>query len=56
MCLSSNAFALFLSLLSPEIVSTSPGEITIHAAVADKTWERVGAPWCTDHTQTASAD
>ncbi|WP_168797740.1 hypothetical protein [Aliishimia ponticola] len=48
MCLSAEAFALFLSLLPMDIITTTPGEITIHATVKDAHWLQVGDRWCTD--------
>lgn len=48
MCLSAEAFALFLSILSPEIITSTPGAITIHATTQNAVWLRVGDRWCTD--------
>ena len=47
MCLSSEAFALFLNLLSPEIVTSAPGTVTVHATARDVVWRQTEADqWC----------
>ncbi len=48
MCLSTEAFALFLSLLGPEIVTSEPDRITIHATEQDVLWMRRDEGWCTN--------
>ncbi len=47
MCLSADALALFLNLLSPEIVATEPGRVIVHAAEADVHWIARADEWCT---------
>jgi hypothetical protein len=46
MCLTVDAFALFLTLISPERITTVPDHITIHAEVEDVRWIRSGENWC----------
>ena len=48
MCISFEAFALFLNLLPSEIVETSPGQIIIHAEVRPAVWQVVDDQWCTE--------
>ena len=47
MCLTAEALALFLNLLSPEIVSTEPGRVIVHAAEGDVHWIARADAWCT---------
>lgn len=47
MCLTAEAMAMFLNLLSMDIIETQPDTITIHAQVADTVWVAVGDDWCT---------
>lgn len=46
MCLSPAALAAFLSLLSPDVISMSPGTVTVHADLQDVTYVRVVNTWC----------
>ena len=48
MCLSSEAFALFLTMLGAEVVTSEEARITIHATQGDVEWTRVEDRWCTD--------
>ncbi len=48
MCITIEALALFLNMLSPEIVETQPGRVLVHADAGTAVWEERGALWCTD--------
>ena len=48
MCLTSEMFATFLNILSPQLITNEPGKITVHADVGDKIWVAVDDFWCTD--------
>lgn len=51
MCLSTQSFLLFLSLLSPDIVEhTDPG-VVIHAETRAALWRASGEHWCTTAPQ-----
>jgi hypothetical protein len=47
MCITASALAVFLNLLSPDLVSAAPGRITVHADVGDAHWVPRGDLWCT---------
>lgn len=47
MCLTAEALALFLNLLSPQIVSTEPGRVIVHASAGDVHWVARADEWCT---------
>lgn len=47
MCLTAEALALFLNLLSMDDITTSPGRIVIHAQASDAHWVAVEDEWCT---------
>ncbi|MEL6808837.1 MAG: hypothetical protein AAFO97_13750 [Pseudomonadota bacterium] len=47
MCLSAEAFGLFLSIISLQNVSVEQGLVTIHTPDRDVTWIATGAKWCT---------
>ena len=47
MCLSSEAFGLFLSIISLHNVSVDQGLVTVHTPDRDVTWIATGAVWCT---------
>lgn len=51
MCLSAEAFALFLNVFLLENLTTEPGHIVIHAEVRDAHWILVEDRWCTDAPQ-----
>jgi hypothetical protein len=46
MCLSAEAFALFLAVLSPEIVEAGEGRVTINGSAERTVWTRVAETWC----------
>jgi len=48
MCLTAEMFAAFLNILSPEIITSTPGEVTIHATAGDKVWIALDEFWCTE--------
>jgi hypothetical protein len=48
MCLTTEAIALFLNLLDPEVISMEAGQITIHATERDAVWVQVEEKWCTE--------
>ncbi|MBA83551.1 hypothetical protein ACSSNL_06495 [Thalassobius sp. S69A] len=47
MCLTTEAIALFMNLLSPDVISMEAGRITIHATERDAVWVQVEDKWCT---------
>ncbi|MGH1355664.1 MAG: hypothetical protein ACRBBS_11365 [Thalassovita sp.] len=47
MCLTTEAIALFLNLLDPEVISMEAGQITIHASERDAVWVQIEEKWCT---------
>jgi hypothetical protein len=51
MCLTTEAIALFLNLLDPEVISMQAGQITIHATERDAVWTQVEEKWCTQAPQ-----
>jgi hypothetical protein len=48
MCLTTEAIALFLNLLDPEVISMEAGQITIHATERDAVWGQVEEKWRTE--------
>jgi hypothetical protein len=55
MCLTPELLAVFLNILGPEIVSTEPGIVTVHAEVGDARWVAEADDWCTDAPQAECA-
>jgi hypothetical protein len=51
MCLTAEALALFLNLLSADIVTTEPGRVIVHSGTGDVHWEERAAQWCTTAPQ-----
>ena len=47
MCLTPEAFALFLNLIGSSIVTTTPDLIIVHATEGDVVWHAVADEWCT---------
>ena len=47
MCLTTEALALFLNILSATEITMEPGRITIHAETRDAHWVAVDDEWCT---------
>lgn len=47
MCLTVEAFALFLNMLAPEMINSEPGRIVIEAEIRDVHWVAVEDSWCT---------
>ncbi|MGP6089524.1 hypothetical protein [Antarctobacter jejuensis] len=47
MCMTAEAFALFLNILSPDSIVSAPGHITIDATVRAAHWVAVEDEWCT---------
>lgn len=47
MCLTTEAFALFLTILGSNIVTVETNRITIHATSGDVAWHAVVDEWCT---------
>lgn len=52
MCMSLEALVLFLNLIGPELVTTSPDSMTVNATEGTVVWEPVADQWCTDAPQT----
>lgn len=48
MCMTTEAIALFLNLLDPEVISMEAGQIIIHASERDAVWVQTDDKWCTD--------
>ena len=46
MCLTEAALWVFLTLLPPEIVTTSDTVITVHATEGDNAWMLTDGVWC----------
>ncbi|EAQ05006.1 hypothetical protein OB2597_06970 [Pseudooceanicola batsensis HTCC2597] len=55
MCLTPEALAMFLNLLSPDIIDVEPNRITVRAEVRDAVWLATGDKWCTDADRTNAA-
>lgn len=54
MCLSSQAFGLFLSVIGLNQVSVETGKVTIHTPTQDVYWVAVGTEhWCTAGDESA---
>lgn len=47
MCLTAEAFGLFLSIISLHNVSVEQGLVTVHTPDRDVIWMATGAMWCT---------
>ncbi|GGF83620.1 hypothetical protein SAMN05216376_12149 [Mameliella alba] len=47
MCLTAEALALFLNLLAPQIIESSPGRYVVNATDREAHWVAVGERWCT---------
>lgn len=47
MCLTNEAFALFLNLIGAGLMTHEGPTITIHATEGDVTWHAVVNDWCT---------
>ncbi|MBV7396531.1 hypothetical protein [Mameliella sediminis] len=47
MCLTAEALALFLNLLTPQMIDSSPGRFVIHATERSAHWVAVEDRWCT---------
>lgn len=47
MCLTAEAFALFLNLIMVPEITSEPGRIIVHAATRDAHWVAVDDKWCT---------
>ncbi|QFT93962.1 hypothetical protein FIU86_14025 [Roseovarius sp. THAF9] len=46
MCLTSEAFALFLTTIGAGILSSDAGTVTVHATEGDIEWVAVDNRWC----------
>ncbi|MBV0912297.1 hypothetical protein [Anianabacter salinae] len=55
MCITAEALALFLNLLSPEIIETRPGQVLVHATEGTAVWEKQEDLWCTKAPQDEAA-
>lgn len=51
MCLTAEAFALFLNMISVPEITTEPGRIILHAQARDAHWIAVEDHWCTKAPQ-----
>lgn len=47
MCLTTEALALFVNLISLDLIDTMPDRIVIRAETRDVHWVAVGEQWCT---------
>ena len=47
MCISAEAFALFLNLLPAAIIGSEPGRVVIYAETRDAHWVAHEDKWCT---------
>jgi hypothetical protein len=47
MCLTTEAFALFLNLIGAAVTTHDGPTVTIHATQGDVTWHAVVDDWCT---------
>ena len=47
MCLTTEAFALFLTILGSDIVTADTTRVTVHATSGDVAWHAVVDEWCT---------
>ena len=56
MCLSSEAFALFLTMIGAGVVTSEDARITVHATDGDVEWQIVDDKWCTDAPEKDRAD
>ena len=52
MCLTAEAFSIFLSIISLNNISVDEGRVTIHTPQSDVVWLAVGAQWCTSRPGT----
>ncbi len=55
MCMSLEALVLFLNLIGPEKVTTSPDAMVVHATAGPAIWTEVDGDWCTDAPKTVQA-
>ena len=56
MCLTSEAFALFLTMIGAGVVTSEDATVTVHATEGDVRWHIVDDKWCTDAPDKDSAD
>ncbi|WP_439119650.1 hypothetical protein [Marivita sp.] len=56
MCLTAEAFALFLNILAMPDIKTEPGHIVLPTGTGDKHWIMVEDEWCTKAPQIDRAD
>ncbi|MCK0149586.1 hypothetical protein MWU54_06105 [Marivita sp. S6314] len=56
MCLTAEAFALFLNMLAVPELTSEPGRIIIHAQARDTHWIAVEDTWCTRAPQLDQID
>lgn len=47
MCITTEALALFLNLLSAQIITTEPGRVIVAAEAGDVHWVENADRWCT---------
>ncbi|MBO6882253.1 MAG: hypothetical protein JJ869_01580 [Marivita sp.] len=47
MCLTAEAFALFLNMILVPEITSEPGRIIVHAETRDAHWVTVEDEWCT---------
>ncbi|WP_299784768.1 hypothetical protein [uncultured Marivita sp.] len=47
MCLTVEAFALFLNMIAVPEITSEPGRIVVHATTRDAHWVAVEDEWCT---------
>lgn len=47
MCLTAEAFGIFLSIITLNNVSVDDGRVTIHTPQTDVIWLAIGEQWCT---------
>ena len=51
MCLTTEAFAMFLNVIGLGLVSGDADTMIVHASTADVTWTAIGDHWCTTAPQ-----
>lgn len=56
MCLTIEAFALFLNMIAVPEITSEPGRIIVHATTRDAHWVAVEDEWCTMAPQIDRAD
>ena len=47
MCLTTQALMLFLNIIGPDMITTEPDRVIVHATEADVHWVRAEDQWCT---------